>query len=119
MRIMKYIHDNVRILINMLSDVLKGVDINSISLQEFINLVILYIYETQNEMDKNTIIDIIDDKSIKEAFMTIKERFIKDGEEKGRKEEQKVIAKKMKEKKISIKNIMEITGLSKDEIERI
>jgi predicted transposase/invertase (TIGR01784 family) len=123
MRVMKYIYDRVEKLINEFSEVLKGVDMKSIYFQDLINFTIFYIYETQNEMEKDEIIDMINDKSLKEVFMNIKERLIKDGEEKGRKEgkkeEQKQIAKKMKMDKIDIEIIKKYTGLTKEEIQKL
>lgn len=43
----------------------------------------------------------------------------KRGKEEGKKEKQQEIAKKMKEKGIDISTIIEITGLKKEEIEKL
>ena len=52
-----------------------------------------------------------------------REQGIKEGREKGlekgREEKQKEIAKKMKEKNIDIQEIIDITGLTKEEIEKL
>ena len=44
---------------------------------------------------------------------------IEEGEERGKEQKQKEIAQKMKEQKMPIKQIAEITGLSEEEIEKI
>ena len=47
------------------------------------------------------------------------EKGIEKGLDEGSKKEKEKIAKKMKDKKIDIKEIIEITGLSKEEIEKL
>ncbi len=42
MKVMKYIHDKLKNLIEELSEVLKGVDIQNMNLQDLIDFVILH-----------------------------------------------------------------------------
>ena len=57
-----------------------------------------------------------DEVSAREYY---KETGLKEGREQGREEKQKEIAKKMKYKKMDIQEIIEITGLTKEEIEKL
>ena len=57
--------------------------------------------------------------NIKEATKVGKESGLQEGLQQGAQNEKKEIAKKMKQKGISIEEIIEITGLSKEEIEKL
>lgn len=63
---------------------------------------------------------ILDTKAIKEgAYEEGREEGIKDGIKEGREEQTLIIAKKMKKENLSIDMIMNITGLSKEKIEKL
>ena len=67
------------------------------------------------EMDWNSSMDYSKREGIKEG----KKEGIKEGVTEGRKKERIENAKKMKEKNIPIETIVEITGLTKEEIEKL
>ena len=73
----------------------------------------------ETSADENERIEAFKRKLAIWDYNTNLEEAEKRGKEEGKKEKQQEIAKKMKEKGIDISTIIEITGLKKEEIEKL
>jgi predicted transposase/invertase (TIGR01784 family) len=119
-KIMKHIHKNLlnsfKEALKILSDYLgdKNLDDN---LKLFLDSVIDYINNSEEIEPENIdeLMDVVSNSELKEVIMTLEKKY----EIKYKKEKAIEIAKKMKEKGTDIDFIIEVTGLSKDDVEKL
>ncbi len=72
-----------------------------------------------SKLEEKSALDWAREDGMKQGKEIGREEGIEQGLEQGKKEKQKEIAKKLKEQKMPIKQIAEITGLSEEEIESL
>ena len=91
--------------------------------EEFCLIIATYVYTFRKDIKPDKIINELSNPKLKGAFMTIADRLKEEGRQEGRQEGEKKkaveTAKKLKEKGMDIELIIEVTGLSKEEIEKL
>ena len=128
---MKYIFEEYSEIIDHIAEEINKFEEVSPGIREYFTRLFRYIIGTSEEISPKDIMTKINNKKLKEVIVTVEQKLIekgrkegiKEGEErgikKGEKRGRKETAKKMKEKGMDIQTIEEITGLSREEIEKL
>ncbi len=114
MKLMKYIYDKPK---DHLEEVFYPIE--NILYSKIYIMASIYVIKLVDGIKPETIIDMIENKELKEEIMTIEKQLKDEGIVIGIKKEKLKIAKNLKEKDVSIDIIADTTGLSKEQIEKL